>query len=334
MTSLSTNVAWLMRHRHAAISAEQLAAVPQFTAFEGFGDNPGRLGAQVVLPPGLPAGAPLVVLLHGCGQSAAGFAEGAGWPELAARHGFALLLPEQRGANNPNLCFTWFDPRQVARGLGEMESIRQMIDHLVAGARLDSSRVHVCGLSAGGAMAASLLACHPELFAAGAIIAGLPHGAATSVHEALAAMTGSLSRPAGRWGDLVRSASAHAGPWPRIAVWQGVRDNVVAPVNASALLAQWTEVHGLDTSPPEETRQDGIHHLLWRDADGRAAVEGFSLEALGHGVPILLGEGVPGPFALPAALSAARTMLGAWGLADDGAGRTLEAHPPAPQVGH
>ena len=73
---------------------------------------------------------------------------------LAEELGFALLLPEQRRANNHNGCFNWFKPDDAERDCGEARSIFQMIDHMVADHDLDQSRIFVTGLSAGGAMAA------------------------------------------------------------------------------------------------------------------------------------------------------------------------------------
>ncbi len=89
---------------------------------------------------------------------------------------------------------------------------------------LDSQRVYVTGLSAGGAMAAALLATYPDAFAGGAIIAGLPYGAAASVKEALAAMSHCHSLPARDWGDLVRNASPAPRRRPTVAIWHGDAD--------------------------------------------------------------------------------------------------------------
>jgi poly(hydroxyalkanoate) depolymerase family esterase len=61
-------------------------------------------------PPTLADNPALVVVLHGCTQTAAGYDLGAGWSTLADRYGFALLLPEQQRSNNPNGCFNWFQP--------------------------------------------------------------------------------------------------------------------------------------------------------------------------------------------------------------------------------
>src|SRR5471032_2368852 len=101
-----------------------------------------------------------------------------------------------------------------------------MIRTLLATHRLDKSRVFITGLSAGGAMTAVMLADYPELFAGGAIIAGLPFGAAANVLDALETMRSAPLRTPGAWGDAVRGATSFKGPWPRISIWHGALDPV------------------------------------------------------------------------------------------------------------
>src|SRR5829696_4407005 len=81
----------------------------------GFGSNPGNLRMLTYLPKGQAGSPALVVVLHGCTQTAAGYDHGAGWSTLADRYGFALLFPEQQRANNPKTCFSWFQPGDTAR---------------------------------------------------------------------------------------------------------------------------------------------------------------------------------------------------------------------------
>ena len=138
-----------------------------------FGSNPGQLRMFSHMARPAVNHSALVVVLHGCGQTAAGYDHGAGWSTLADRYGFALLVPEQQRSNNPNGCFNWFQPEDAQRGRGEAASIRQMVEHMVREKGVDPSRVFVTGLSAGGAMTSVMLACYPDVFAAGAIIAGL-----------------------------------------------------------------------------------------------------------------------------------------------------------------
>lgn len=297
-----------------------------------FGADPGALRMLALMPPGLPAGAPLVVVLHGCTQTAAGFALGCGWSDLARRHGFALLAPEQRPANNAQRCFSWFEPGDTTRGAGESGSIRAMVAEMLERHALDRRRVFVAGLSAGGAMAASLLAAYPEVFAGGAIVGGLPHGSAAGVAAAFEAMSRPAPLPAAARAAAVRDAApGHAGPWPRVAIWHGTADSTVAPGNAEESAKQWRALHGLDDTPSREQREGAERRRLWLGRDGRPAVALHLVEAMGHGVPLDPAQaGRAGPFLLDVGISAPERILEFWGLAAPGARRpaAAEAAPP------
>src|SRR4029078_2311652 len=148
------------------------------------GSNPGNLRLHAYVPNVVGPSPPLVVALHGCTQTADSYDQGTGWSDLADRLGFILVFPEQQPANNPKNCFSWFLPGDTTRDSGEALSIRQMIAKALAEFEVDRSRIFVTGLSAGGAMASVMLATYPEIFAGGAIVAGLPYGSASSVQEA------------------------------------------------------------------------------------------------------------------------------------------------------
>lgn len=286
----------------------------------GFGSNPGNLRMFVYRPPSLADNPALVVVLHGCTQTAAGYDLGAGWSTLADRYGFVLLFPEQQRSNNPNGCFNWFQPAHSQRGKGEPLSIRQMIEKSVVDHGIDRRRVFVTGLSAGGAMTSNMLACYPEVFAAGAIVAGLPYGAATSVQQAFETMFQSPSRPAPEWGDLVRNAAPHRGSWPRISVWHGNADKTVIPPNAREILKQWTELHGLPISPSAKTRVDGFPREVWLNERGDELIESYTITNMAHGTPLAVGEaegacGAPGPFLLSVGISSSYHIAKFFGIA-------------------
>ena len=288
------------------------------------GDNPGDLRMLVHAPDDLPQRPGLVVVLHGCTQTAESYAEGAGWLTLADRFGFVVLCPEQKRGNNPNLCFNWFAPGDVARGAGEVASIHAMIRQAMLEHDVDPGRVFVTGLSAGGAMANAMLAVYPELFAGGAIIAGLPYGAASNVQEAFAAMNGGRRLAPAAWGGAVRRASSHNGPWPRVSIWQGEADATVRSGVADDLVSQWTEVHGVRDPALETTDIAGHRRTTWRSAKGEAVVELHRIDGMGHGAPLACaapdGCGAPGPYMLEVGVSSSLEIAKSWGLVE--AGRT------------
>ena len=286
-----------------------------------FGANPGELRMFSFVPDHLQPAPALVVVLHGCGQTAAGYDMGAGWSTLAEHYGFALLMPEQQRSNNAQGCFNWFNPEDTARDQGEACSVRQMIARMVEDHGIDARRIFVNGISAGGAMTSVMLATYPELFAAGAVIAGLPFGVATNVREALSGMFQSPSRPAGELGDLVRSASEHKGPWPKLSVWHGSADRTVNPANANEIVKQWLDVHDLPIAPMSEGTVDGHPHQVWWNADGETIVESYTITDMAHGTPLGVADnderyGAEGAFLIDAGISSSHHIASFFGLTE------------------
>ena len=284
-----------------------------------FGANPGQLTMLSFVPDGLTGPSPLVVVLHGCTQTAAGYDVGAGWSALADRYGFALLMPEQRRGNNPNTCFNWFDAADIVRDGGEAASIRQMVSRISADHSIDAGRIFVTGLSAGGAMTSVMLATYPDVFSGGAIIAGLPYGIAETMRVALTAMRQPNPQPGEVLGDLVRNASPHKGPWPRISVWHGSADRTVNAANADEIVKQWLDLHGLPATPMAQTTTDGYPRQVWWGADGETLVESFSITDMAHGTPLGFGAGeerfgAQGPYLIDAGISSSFCIAEFFGL--------------------
>ena len=254
-------------------------------------------------------------------------------------------FPEQQRANNPQNCFNWFQPGDTARDKGEALSIRQMIETMIVDHGIDRDRVFVTGLSAGGAMTSVMLATYPEVFAGGAIIAGLPYGSASNVQQALESMFQSPARPAREWGDLVRAASPHKGPWPRVSVWHGGADATVKPGNAGEILKQWTDVHGLPAAPTREDKVDGYPHQVWRNGAGDELLESYTIANMAHGTPLATGAaderyGVAGPFFIEAGISSSYHIAKFFGLVTAAAAakdtplaiRIAQSHAPEPEA--
>ncbi len=285
-----------------------------------FGESPGALRMLSHAPAGLARKAPLVVVLHGCAQTAEGYAVSGGWIALTERLGFVVLAPEQVAANNPNRCFNWFEPGDTARGRGEAASIAAMVAAAVRAHDCDPRRVFITGLSAGGAMTAVMLATYPELFAGGAIIAGLAHGVARGVPDALRVMGLGDGRGAAALGALVQRGGA--APL-RLAIWQGDADYTVNAANAQDLVRQWTCATGLPEAPSEVARLGNRTRSSWRDAASGSIVELNIVHGLGHGTPLSTkgpdDVGSPAPYMLEAGLSSTLEIASFWGLGPEGA---------------
>ncbi|MFJ8040710.1 PHB depolymerase family esterase [Kitasatospora sp. NPDC096147] len=275
------------------LSPAPARAAAVLTQVTGFGSNPGNLLMYRHVPDGLPAGRPLVVALHGCTQSAAAYDDETGWTKWAERYGFALVLPQQQSANNSSGCFNWFQPGDFSRDQGEALSVRQMVARSVADLATDPARVYVTGLSAGGAMTAALLADYPDVFAGGAVVAGLPYRcAASQVQASVDCMSTGRDLTPAQWGDLVRSGHpSWTGPWPKVSIWHGSSDALVKPSNLTELMEQWTDANGISRTPALSETVDGHPHRVYADVNGQARVETWSITGMGHGQPVDPGSG-------------------------------------------
>ena len=295
----------------------------RLSVLEEFGTDPGSLRAKVYIPENFPKNGPLVVVLHGCTQSAASYDVGSGWSALADECGIALLFPEQQKTNNPIGSFNWFKLGDSHRGRGEPLSIRQMITQVVDDHAIDPSRVFITGLSSGGAMTSVMLATYPEVFAGGAIIAGLPYRSAKTLTQALLRMKGYGGPSDSQLDALVRGASKSTGGWPTISVWHGDSDKTVVGSNAGSIVRQWQKIHKVEGPPTRVEMVDGFPRQVWCDADGRVVIEKYVIGEMGHGTPISAegdeGLGEERKYMLEVGISSTRHIGDFWGLTRSGA---------------
>jgi poly(hydroxyalkanoate) depolymerase family esterase len=241
---------------------------------------------------------PLVCMLHGCTQDAASFAAATLMNEAADRHGFVAVYPQQDRGENPQDCWNWFLPAHQARGAGEPAWIVAIIRELMGTTSpwtIDTRRVFVAGLSAGGAMAAILAATYPDLFAAVAVHSGLAYRSAASLAAAFDAMARGGEDPTGHGRAAHAAMGRLARPVPGIVV-HGSADRTVAPVNANQVLEQWMsanrlaapETCAIDIAQPSATwrgRVNGGHTYTrsrWTDRRGALMHELLMVDGLGH----------------------------------------------------
>ncbi|WP_426323056.1 extracellular catalytic domain type 1 short-chain-length polyhydroxyalkanoate depolymerase [Pseudoduganella sp. R-43] len=204
-------------------------------------------------------GWPLIVMLHGCHQSATQFAQGTRMNLLAEHKGYAVLYPQQPVSAHAQRCWHWYS-QATQEGSGDAAKLASLIAHICEQHHIDRSRIYACGISAGAGMTAVMALQHPELFAAIGLHSGPVAGVARSSAEALHVMRHGASLNAeGVIHELLHQRALQTKPGARSAdqlmpaiLIQGEADKVVRPVNQAHLARQWLALNGLGADTPSQ----------------------------------------------------------------------------------
>lgn len=212
----------------------------------------GVAGAQryrLFVPPGVrqTERLPLLVMLHGCAQSAEAFAASTRMNQIAAKEGFVVLYPEQNHLANLQGCWNWYQTRS-GQAQAEADTLLATIHQVCGLQAIDPTRVAVAGLSAGASMAALLAVRHPTRFRAIAMHSGVAPGIAHSSASALTAMRGhGVAAPLS-----ALSAGTHLPP---MLVIQGSADHLVAPANGTVAVTLWATREGAKPGAPRTVQR-------------------------------------------------------------------------------
>jgi poly(hydroxyalkanoate) depolymerase family esterase len=261
-------------------------------------DGPlGTMTARRFVPQDHDGAAGLILMLHGCGQSAEDFAAATAMAEHAEMAGHIVLYPAQSTTRSPSRCWNWFDPAHQQRGAGEPALLVDAVQQTMAFYDVDPRRVYVAGLSAGGAMAVTLGSTYPDVFAAVGSHSGLAHRSATGPYAALDVM---------RRGPGAGLASRRPGV-PTI-VFHGTADDTVHPSNGSRILSDCTGsvVPIAARTHDNRRRPRPFARTVYNDARGRNQAEYWQVSGVGHAWS---GGRPEGTFADPNGPDASREML-------------------------
>jgi poly(hydroxyalkanoate) depolymerase family esterase len=263
---------------------------------ENFGENPGNLKMFIhhntvkdsIKPP-------LVIVLHGCSQNVKNVSELTGWNKLADLNNFVVLYPQQKILNNPSLCFNWFRNNDIEKNKGECESIYEMISFAKKQYNIDSNRIYITGLSAGGFMSVAMIATHPELFQSAAIFAGGAYKIATNPFAAIQAMSSKDAIDQKKLIHNIREQNPnYIGQFPSLLIYQGLNDKIVNPKNAISLVNQWAGINNIDSiSDKIEHSYMGINDITrttYNDSLGKPKILLYEVANLGHQLMIKPGN--------------------------------------------
>jgi poly(hydroxyalkanoate) depolymerase family esterase len=284
-------------------SCAHLSLLPDGAQFEerAYAGDAGSRTYKLYVPSGYDKRAvPLVVMLHGCTQSPDDFAIGTRMNELAEEQTFLVAYPAQSRAANVSKCWNWFNEGHQQRNRGEPSLIAGITREIMSNFAVESRRVFIAGLSAGGAAAAIMGSSYPDLFAAVGVHSGLACGAATNTPSAFAAM-----RRGGAAGRLAGRGSKNTVP---TIVFHGDRDMTVNAVNGDQVIAQSKAAADLRTTVSRGEAPDGLRYTrcVHMDENGRTILEQWVLHGAGHAWS---GGSSAGSYTDPRGPNASREMV-------------------------
>lgn len=223
----------------------------------------------------------VIVMLHGCTQSANDFAAGTQMNLLADTHNFLVVYPEQAQQANASKCWNWFDPNNQARGVGEPALIAGIAREVVQRHGGNADRIFVAGLSAGAAMAVVLGQTYPDVFAGVGAHSGLAYASAHDMASAMGAMKSGRGASPG-------SKVFHVVP---LIVFHGDRDHVVRQSNSMQMVQQARDAFAAHSPSEVLTASDlavetaggrRCSRTVHADAQGHVWIESWTIHGAGH----------------------------------------------------
>lgn len=242
-------------------------------------------------PPVLNHQRALVLVLHGCAQTAGGdVINGSGdagfnWKAVADTYGAVILAPNATGNLYGTHCWDWAATNR-SRSYGHTAVLLDLINRFLSNPQyaIDPKQVYVTGLSSGGAKAMVLGCTAPEVFAGMGLSAAPPPGVTTS-QISLVPSGYSATTAANACKAMAGSAQGAFATQVAGVIW-GTSDYTVAqaygPLDAAAMRqvygGAWTQV-------PAVSVAGSGSDVRYLDATGKVRTSQVTVTGLGHAWP-------------------------------------------------
>lgn len=243
---------------------------------------------------------PLLVALHGGGQGTMGdakdnrqfFADYTGLNTAAEKYGFIVVYPRQSTLNNYTYDYwNWYI--QQERESKEPKAIYNIVNEVKHSYSIDSSRVFICGISAGAAMAQVIAVTYTDVFSGCCSVAGITYksGSIVSTNQLQA------EGPSIENSVIINNISHYLGADKKVTkllVVTGTADTRVNPKNSLVMAQTWAGVmkklnSTVDTQLSSEalTGIDGVNYTksVHATLNGEEICTLYEIDGMGHSWP-------------------------------------------------
>jgi poly(3-hydroxybutyrate) depolymerase len=232
----------------------------------------------------------LVLVLHGCTQTAAGDVinntdNGFNWKAAADQYGAVILAPNATGNVYGNHCWDYASTRHN-RSTGHDAILLDLVNRFVSNAQyaIDPRQVYVTGLSSGGGEAMALACMAPDIFAGTGINEGPPPGTTTAQISYVPG--GFNATTAGNNCRALAGTNAPSFATQIASVIWGTSDYTVAqaygPMDAAAMRIAYggNFYQGATVAVPT-----GGSNIPYTDVNGKVRTSEITVSGLGHAWP-------------------------------------------------
>ncbi len=259
-----------------------LLSFGQLFEWDSIHHNPGKLNFFYTLAD-TSKEQPVIIVLHGCQQSAKSLAEIANWNTIATKDSFHLLFPEQKKKNHRQYCFNWMNSEKAKH---ESESIMEYINAFSKKFAVDSNKIYLVGYSAGAMLATHLAVNFPSKFKGVVSYAGGPYLKQYPQNYGVKMLQGNWDFTEQ---ELKENLPHPHQKLPQLIIFHGVKDQLVSIKNSEWLMKQWLsncDTCRWDFHQNQLEKAKLITVKTWSDSNNSLTNLFFQMNGIGHQIAI------------------------------------------------